>query len=113
MEKGMPRADCLFDEVDVQRFRDAGAYSLDDFRRMEKGTIAILHFKCLNMGELEWHHDHVEGDRVFGQFESSDDELTPVGGYLYECCGFVCKGSGAEPVCRRMPEHRGDDGEGY
>ena len=113
MEGGVTDTNHFFDEVDVKRYKAAGVYTLDDFRKMEKGTIAILHFKCINKGEFVWQHDRVEGNSVFGQLAHSGAQFSQVDGYLYKFGEFVCKGSGAEPVCRKMPEDRGEEGEDY
>ena len=97
-----------------QRFETAGVMRLVDFENMKQGAIVKLHYNDHNRGSVYWVHDHVEGDEVYGRFveeEDSLDDAREVGPYLYEFTGYVCCGSGAEPVCREMPED-GPDGEG-
>lgn len=91
------------------------ALTLDDFRAMPKGTVQILHYNDTNKGTFVWIHDRVEGDRVFGQYIYPGDVLDgDIDGYLYECDGVVCRGSGAEPVHLEMPDDPecDDDEEG-
>ena len=88
---------------------DAGPYTLEDFRKMKKGTVKWLCYNDYNKGEFVWVHDRVEGDRLFGQFAYEDDQLSEIGSYLYEYEGYVCRGSGAEVVCCRMPVDHPDD----
>lgn len=93
------------------------ALTLNDFRELRQGAVLTLHYHCVNQGTFTWEHDRVEGDRVFGRFVYEGEVLAdiPVDGYLYECGGVVCRGSGAEPVHRRMParaDRWAEDGPG-
>ncbi len=87
------------------------AYTAADFEALDKGTVLILHYNDTNKGTFVWVHDSVvrtdDDFRALGQFAYPDAPLHDVGAYLYEFEGFMCRGSGAEPVCREMPE----DGE--
>jgi hypothetical protein len=76
---------------------------IDDFRSLERGTVVILHYCAFNQGTFVWLHDRVEGARIVGQFAYENEKFSPLGDYLYECDGFVCRGSGAEPVWATMP----------
>lgn len=73
--------------------------TLADFAQLKKGHVLTLHYDCANQGSLQWIHSHVEGGRVHGAFEDGDE----VSGYLYVSNGYVCKGSGAEPVWAVVP----------
>jgi len=79
------------------------ALTLDDFRKLKRGTILRLHYDHVNRGEFLWSHDRVEGNRVLGKFAYLGDEWSEVGDYLYEFHGEVCRGSDAEPVWDRVP----------
>ncbi len=92
-------------------------YSTADFENMKKGTVVILHYNLYNKGTFVWIHSHIQlgaNDwRVVGQFAYPNDVLSPEGAYLYaNQVDQVCRGSGAEPVCREMPaDHEGYYGE--
>ena len=96
------------------RLDAAGAMRLSDFERLERGTVVVLHYNDVNRGTMIWEHDRVEGDQVFGRFAMLGGAFVrDVDRYLYEHAGYVCSGSGADVVCREMPDAPGDDeGEG-
>ena len=77
--------------------------TLEDFRFLQPGTVIILHYCTFNKGTFVWLHDRVEGDRIVGQFAYEGEKFSALGHYLYEFCGHVCRGSGAEPVWAVMP----------
>ena len=81
--------------------------TLEDFQGVEKGAMFTLRYHTHNRGEMIWIHDRVEGDRVWGQFPHNNGLPVEVGGYLYEYGGYVCCGSGAEPVWAGPPLYRG------
>lgn len=75
------------------------ALTLSDFEQLPSGTEVTLYYNDTNRGAFAWRHDRVEGDRVWGAFRYDDmNEWTDVEDFLYEFCGEVCRGSGAEPV---------------
>ena len=90
------------DEYDI--YKNYGAYVLDDFKNMKSGDIHIMHYNCYNVGSFIWMHDRLDGDRAIGKCinigENINDALEIE---IYEFDGFMCVGSGAEPVCRNMP----------
>ena len=88
-----------------QRFEDAGVMRIEDFKQLRKGQLVTLFYNDTNSGSFVWVHDRVEGDRVYGRAvyaEETIDEV-PVDNTLYAWRGYVCRGSGAEPVCRELP----------
>ena len=82
-------------------------YSAEDFYALKSGTVLILHYNLHNKGTFVWVHEntirHGKGLRAIGRFAYPGDSLSDVGDYLYEFAGKMCRGSGAEPVCREMP----------
>lgn len=92
----------------------SNALTMDYFRNLKKGAIITLHYNLYNKGTFVWIHDHVgpaadildKSDRVWGRFVYEGDSIddAEIGAYLYEFEGYVCRGSGAEPVHLEMPE---------
>ncbi len=82
------------------------ALTLDYFRGLRRGTTEILHYNAYNQGTFVWIHDRVEGDRVWGRYLYSGENLNDaeIGSYLYESDGYVCRGSGAERLYLEMPQ---------
>lgn len=80
--------------------------TVSDFTQLPKGSVLILHYNCVNKGTFVWQHDRVENNRVFGQWAYPPDSFTEIDDYLYEYQGYVCRGSGAEPIWAVMPQGR-------
>lgn len=78
--------------------------TLADMQTWPQGMEVRLYYHSTNKGDFMWRHDHVEGDRVFGQFRYDEYMVYGEAGWskvhdiLYEFEGVVCRGSGAEPV---------------
>lgn len=81
--------------------------TLADFANLPQNTVIVLHYNSFNQGTFVWLHDRVEGNRVWGSFAYAGETFCKVGNYLYEFDGFVCQGSGAEPVWTKMPDGQG------
>ena len=89
-------------EYDV--YHQFGAYTLKDFENMRTGDIRIMHYNCHNTGSFIWIHDRVDRNRAIGKYcniESNINDAYEI--EIYEYSGFMCVGSGAEPVCKQMP----------
>ncbi len=88
------------------------AYSAEDFEKLKDGAVLILHYNLYNKGTFVWVHENThrtsDGLRAIGRFAYTGDSLSTAGDYLYEHDGAMCRGSGAEPVCREMPEDHDD-----
>lgn len=84
--------------------------TLEDFEAMPKGAVVRLWYWTCNRGDFYWRHEKVEDDRVHGAFYYDegldDDDWSDVSDYLYEFGGYVCRGSGAEPVHGAEPVER-------
>ena len=79
------------------------------FAKLKKGDVVMLYYWATNRGEMLWKHDHFDEDglRAYGQFDDDRDETLKwcdkVAGYIYEFCGVMTRGSGAEPVHAHKP----------
>ena len=64
------------------------------------GVTWRLGYDCVNSDEFLWETTKITSDRVHGRFCYLDmgSEWSDVGDYLYMCNGFLCRGSGAEPL---------------
>ncbi len=80
--------------------------TFEDFQFLPAGTLLILHYNAFNRGTFAWLHQGVDEaqHRIIGQFAYSEKPFSALGDYLYECFGWICRGSGAEPVWTKMPE---------
>ena len=89
-------------QSDIERYEAAGGYRLSD---MKPGYTYVMHYNDTNKGRFVWFHSHVEGEDAYGQIQEIESwECSDVDSYLYEYEGYLCCGSGAEVVCREMPE---------
>lgn len=94
----------LLYEKEYEMYKNFGAYTLNDLKNMKEGDMYVMHYNCYNTGSFIWIHETVEANNAIGKCWGIGDNIKDAYQiHLYEYSGFMCVGSGAEPVCREMP----------
>ncbi len=92
-------------EKEYEFYNKFSPYVMEDFKNMKQGDIHIMHYNCYNVGSFIYIHEKVDEEYAIGRFYDVGDNIIDDRNeiQLYEYSGFICVGSGAEPVCRVKP----------
>lgn len=82
------------EEVDTTE----GAYTINDFRRLKRGEKITIYRTDNEFPRVQWTHDRIAYDSIWGVIETPGGVSLPVNPYLYDAGPAVRFGGG--PGCR-------------